>query len=144
MLSSLNDILGFEHPAVVNRFRKEFPERAQDADIIFKDLLRFFWASEKHEVERRNNPQNENLDFVYIMDEEMKPIDQMWHIFLLYTKDYMDFCERYFKQYIHHVPDIVPGMPQDPKAFEKNLERFLNYSYDILGEETVKRWFSET
>ncbi|MGE3611766.1 MAG: hypothetical protein AB7I27_19410 [Bacteriovoracaceae bacterium] len=67
----------------------------------------------------------------------------MWHIFLLYTKDYMEFCDKYFKQYIHHLPDIVPNMPQDPEAFEQNLSRFLNYCFDHLGEDVVKRWFNE-
>jgi hypothetical protein len=77
------------------------------------------------------------------MDEEMKAIDQMWHVFLLYTKDYMDFCNEYFGEYIHHLPDIVPGLPQDENAFETNLSRFLNYNYDLLGEEVIRRWFSE-
>lgn len=143
MICTLSDILKYEHPAVVKRFQKEFPQKANEAEVIFQDLLRFFWLSEKHDQDRRNDVTNPDLKFVFIMDEEMKAIDQMWHIFLLYTKDYMDFCEKYFKQYIHHLPDIVPNMPQDPVAFEQNLERFLNYTFDHLGEGAVRRWFSE-
>lgn len=116
------------------------PENAQ---IIFKDLLRFFWASEKHFGDLQANPQKEEYQFVYIMDEAMKSIDQMWHIFLLYTKDYMDFCEQYFGEYIHHLPDIVPTMEQDEVKFEINLNRFLSYNYDLLGEKIICRWFNE-
>jgi hypothetical protein len=140
---SLNDILVYENPPVVNRFKKDFPQMAHEAETVFKDLLRFFWATELHRVERTQSPHNPNYNFLFIMDEEMKPIDQMWHIFLLYTKDYMEFCERYFKQYIHHVPDIVPDLPQDEAAFAVNLERFLRFTYDRLGAETVKRWFND-
>ena len=116
---------------------------AGQASMIFKDLLSFFWLSEKHHQDQLRDAKKPELDFVFIMDEEMKAIDQMWHVFLLYTKDYTDFCEIYFKQYIHHLPDIVPNMPQDPAAFELNLEKFLNYTFDNLGEGAVKRWFSE-
>lgn len=143
MTTSLNEILAYEHPAVVNRFKKEYPQLANEAEMIFQDLLRFFWASEKHHQEQVDRPEDEDLKFTFIMDEAMKPIDQIWHIFLLYTKDYMDFCERYFKQYIHHLPDIVPDMPQDELAFEQNLRRFLSFCYDHLGEGTVIRWFRE-
>lgn len=143
MICTLSDILKYEHPAVVKRFQKEFPQKASEAEVIFQDLMRFFWLSEKHHQDRMKDITNSDLKFVFIMDEEMKAIDQMWHVFLLYTKDYMDFCERYFKQYIHHLPDIVPNMEQNPEAFELNLERFLNYTFDNLGEGAVRRWFSE-
>jgi hypothetical protein len=144
MKTTLNEILTYEHPAVVNRFKKEHPEFQDRAETIFKDLIRFFWASELHEKLKSSQPDNKDLDFVFIMDEEMRRIDQIWHIFLLYTKDYEDFCQKYFGQFIHHLPDIVPNMPQDPIAFEDNLSKFLHFTYENLGEGTVRRWFNET
>lgn len=144
MICSREEIIKFTHPGVIARFKKEYPERASEAGIIFEDLLNFFWASNKHDLDQRLAPDNKELKFIFIMDEDMKIIDQMWHIFLLYTKDYMDFCEKYFKQYIHHLPDIVPNMPQSTEEFEINLERFLSYCYDNLDENTVRRWFAES
>ena len=35
----------------------------------------------------------------------MKEIDDMWHTFLLFTKDYADFCEKYIGKYFHHSPN---------------------------------------
>lgn len=141
MKSDLKEILEYQHPAVVRRFKKEYPNRAEEAETIFSDLLRFFWASKKHELDRGKEA---SLDFVFIMDEDMKAIDQMWHVFLLYTQDYMDFCERYFGEYLHHLPDIVPTL--NPASFdpEENLARFLDYNYELLGEPVIRRWFSET
>lgn len=143
MKCTLDEILLYTNQPVINRFTKEYPEKKEKAQLLFKDLLRFFWSSQKHFIDQKNNPNNEELDFVFIMDEEMKDIDLMWHVFLLYTKDYMDFCDNYFGEYVHHLPDIVPNMPQDPIRFQKNLERFLSYCYDNLGAQTVKRWFAE-
>jgi hypothetical protein len=141
MTVSLEEVLSYQHPAVVRRFQKEYSENSPQAEQIFSDLLMFFWASKKHSLELQNNPENENLNFLFIMDDEMKSIDQMWHIFLLYTKDYMDFCERYFGEYLHHLPDIVPGFKEGEFDAESNLCKFLSYVFDHLGEETVKRWF---
>lgn len=31
-------------------------------------------------------------------------VDKVWHEFILHTREYMDFCERHFGEYIHHRP----------------------------------------
>lgn len=139
---SKNEILNFNHPAVVRRFARDFPAKAEKSQQLFNDLMAFFWLSKKHSLDRRANPEDESLKFVFIMDEEMRDIDQIWHIFLLYTKDYMDFCEHYFHEYLHHLPDIVPTFEKGSFDFETNLEKFLSYVYDNLGPEVVERWFS--
>ena len=142
MKTTLEEILAYRHPRVEERFCRFFKKTPEEAEQTFADLMRFFWASEKHEQDKTSLKQD-NLDFVFIMDEAMKPIDDIWHIFLLYTKDYMEFCDKYFGEYIHHLPDIVPGMDHTPEQFEENLTRFINYNYDLLGHETIERWFGE-
>lgn len=140
MNTELTNILSYEHPEIVKRFKKDFPEDAHRAEELFKDMLRFFWVSKQHSLDKKTK--KAEFDFTFIMDEEMNLIDKMWHIFLLYTEDYMNFCYKYFGEYLHHRPDIVPTLPQDPKFFEENLEKFLSYTYDHLGEDVVKRWFN--
>jgi hypothetical protein len=142
MHSSLSEVLKYQHPAVVRRFQKDHPEKAGQAEQLFSDLLRFFWASKNHQILRARAPEKAELNFVFIMDEEMRDIDQMWHVFLLYTQDYMEFCDRYFAEYLHHKPDVVPNFEKGAFDFETNLEKFLAYTYDTLGPEVVERWFS--
>ena len=36
------------------------------------------------------------------------PIDEMWHTFLLFTRDYDAFCREQLGQFIHHEPFEVP------------------------------------
>jgi hypothetical protein len=70
----------------------------------------------------------------------MNEIDDMWHTFLLFTKDYMSFCKDYFDEYIHHIPNTEEeSMKED--QFKDNLTRYLSFIYDTLGEETVINWF---
>ena len=142
MIHSLQEILEYKHPAVVRRFQKDHPAKADQAEQLFADLLTFFWASKKHQQEKAMRPYDEALDFVFIMDEEMKDIDHMWHAFLLYTQDYMDFCYKYFNEYLHHKPDVVPNYEVKAFDFEANLEKFLNYNLKVLGPDVIQRWFS--
>lgn len=141
-MGQLADIIRYRHPQVIKRFSKEHPELSSHAEIIFEDLMRFFWASKKHEEDKKLHPTNPELDFLYIMDEEMKGIDLMWHIFLLYTKDYAEFCHKYFGVFLHHLPDLVDPDEEDQMKFTLNLEKFLNYTYDLLGEEVIRRWYA--
>lgn len=144
MLCSLEEILQYENKPVVARFQKDFPQKAALAENLFKDLLRFFWGTKRHEIDRRSNPQNSELDFVFIMDDEMRDIDQMWHIFLLYTRDYMSFCETYFGEYLHHQPDLVPIFERNGFEFTTNLEKFLSYNFELFGAEVLERWFARS
>jgi hypothetical protein len=143
-MTSLEEIIKYRHPQVIRRFCKEHPEMAINSDLIFEDLMRFFWASKCHEEDKKQYPQKPELDFIYIMDEEMKGIDQMWHVFLLYTQDYSDFCYKYFGKFLHHLPDLVDPEPTqaDTTRFETNLEKFLSYTYDVLGEDVIRRWYA--
>jgi hypothetical protein len=144
MLKPLEEILEYKHPGVVRRFQRENPEKAHRAETIFSDLMRFFWGTKRHALDRAASPKKETLQFFFIMDEDMREIDQMWHVFLLYTQDYADYCEKFFGEFLHHQPDLVPLFERQGFQFETNLERFLNYTYDLLGEETVRRWFAPT
>ncbi|WP_207954560.1 glycine-rich domain-containing protein [Saccharopolyspora elongata] len=45
-----------------------------------------------------------------------KPVDIGWHTFILYTREYAEFCERVANRFIHHVPQDAPGAPEHSKA----------------------------
>ncbi|WP_374201838.1 hypothetical protein [Actinokineospora sp. PR83] len=36
-------------------------------------------------------------------------VDPGWHAFLLYTREYTEFCHRIAGRFIHHVPEDTPG-----------------------------------
>lgn len=39
------------------------------------------------------------------------PVDDLWHTFIFYTKDYWAFCEAVNGRYIHHVPEDPDAAP---------------------------------
>lgn len=74
----------------------------------------------------------------------MSDIDNMWHIFLLFTLDYQNFCKDYLRGiFFHHIP-ATSKIEMSKDEYELDLSRFLSYVYDNLGEETLTKWFDVT
>ena len=46
-----------------------------------------------------------------------KQIDEMWHEFILFTRDYYYFCKNYLGQFVHHVPKM-PATNSKTKRLE--------------------------
>ena len=42
-------------------------------------------------------------------------VDEAWHTFILFTKDYHKFCNEVFGKYFHHMPSISGGYKNDIK-----------------------------
>ena len=77
------------------------------------------------------------------MHEEMRDIDEMWHEFILITIDYHAFCNEYFGEYLHHIPNIRAKMQLNAAQFEKELMLSLDFVYEQLGEESLAFWFRQ-
>lgn len=124
------------------RYTKDYPENLLSAEEALTGLLQYFWLSHKHKQDKKLAPNNIDLRFTCAIHSEMREIDDMWHTFLLFTHEYTDFCKKYFKQFIHHVPNVEEKKWVIPKI-EVELNRYLSYVYDHLGEETLCKWFAE-
>ncbi|MFC3909298.1 hypothetical protein ACFORL_09470 [Legionella dresdenensis] len=139
----IDELLTYSNTKVTNRYTQDYPNNTLSPESALAELLKFFWLSEKHKNEQFNVPDNPALNFVCSIHPEMKEIDDLWHTFLLFTQDYMDFCDQYFKHYIHHVPlDKEKNLAaMDEESYITELQNYLSYIYDNLGEDTVVKWF---
>ncbi len=86
---STESILSYQNDAVVNRFCKEHGYSKEDGLVIFAELKKFLTLA--------------------VVDTEVqyspsKAQDAMWHEFIMYTKDYIKFCEDFLGRFVHHVP----------------------------------------
>jgi len=142
MLPDLQAFLAYRHPQVIRSYIRDFPAYESRAEVLFADMLRFLWLSRKHMEDRERKPDDMALDFLFVMHEEMRDIDNMWHNFILYTKDYTDFCLENFGEYLHHKPDVAETIVQTESEFSTEMQKFLSYVYDELGEQTMRRWFA--
>jgi hypothetical protein len=61
-----------------------------------------------------------------------KKVDDVWHQFILFTRDYFGFCDRFYGQYFHHTPNI----PSRPATGDDvgTLARLYNKTYGKMPE----------
>lgn len=58
-----------------------------------------------------------------------RDVDEVWHTFILFTKDYASFCEQAFGFFLHHQPSL-PSQPIDPAS----RDRFVAAYHEHFGE----------
>jgi hypothetical protein len=104
-IPELDNLIKYQHKGVINRFQEEYPNNNKIPETIFMDLMKVLWVRQKHALDRETHPDNSDFDFkFFIVRPAFEYIDNMWHIFLLYTKDYKNFCSQYFSEFIDHNP----------------------------------------
>jgi len=141
MVASLKEMKQYKNTAVFKRYEKEFLNNKLTAEQAFYGVIQYLWLCKKHEMDKKENPNNDAFNFVCGVYPEMREIDDMWHTFLLFTKEYADFCANYFGEFMHHVPETEDN--PSPKLTDTEFSRYLSYIYDNLGEATVRIWFSD-
>ena len=79
---------------LLEKFAKERPTLAlKDQHLIARALRQFFLAHLKS-----------GRQFVSMPSQI---VDNLWHEFILYTRDYEKFCKKAFGQFMHHTPAVV-------------------------------------
>ena len=94
----------------------------------FSDLLAWFWLSEYRLSQGKKT---------YLFGPLLN-LDDLWHTFILHSREYLDFSQQFFGSYYHHDVEI-PG--EEYALTEENLRDLLNDCLEHLGEEWVKRCF---
>lgn len=61
------------------------------------------------------------------------PVDELWHDFILFTRLYVEFCQRAKGEYIHHQP-VIPGEAGDHATWRADYARFLADYEATFGE----------
>jgi hypothetical protein len=131
----LADVLAYRHPGVVRRYAKEQHASREEAEEVFRETLKWLYLGDCGLGD----------GFACAMTPEIAKLDEMWHAFLMFTRDYAEFCERYFGFFLHHVPndDEDPVPEGGAEEVREQLERQFGLIYDVLGADTLKRWYEE-
>src|SRR5262249_53715287 len=110
----LAEVLAYRHPGVVRRYAREQHASREEAEEVFQETLRWLYLCGSGLRE----------DFACAMTPEIAKLDEMWHTFLMLTRDYADFCERYFGFFLHHVPNEDEEVREGgAEAVREQLER---------------------
>ncbi|MEW6167389.1 MAG: hypothetical protein AB1651_06795 [Pseudomonadota bacterium] len=139
-VSTLEAVLSYRNDNVLDSFCESFEVSREDAEDIFRETLRFLWLSTNYRAE-----------FLQSIDRPILIIDEMWHTFILFTKEYHEFCSRMFGHYMHHTPTTVSEKKRlrsemnDARLTALREEKKKRYSmiYDLLGRDVFIKWYYE-
>ena len=135
----LERMLLYRNDNVISRFTDMLSVSEEEASAIFTETKKFLWLCQ--------------LPGIFINDD-LLIIDEMWHNFVLFTKDYHYFCQSHFNRYFHHLPaskkekeDAKKKGEEHPalakEEFRTRMRYLMGATYDHLGEDTVKLWFQQ-
>ncbi len=142
MSLNLTSLLSYQNSAVIDRYERDYPQNKLTGKKALQEFLKYVWICLQHSDDLKKQPHEEALQFKCVMHQEMKEIDQFWHTFLLFTRDYQKFCADFLgERFFHHEPVNWKETMVDENLYELELTRYLNYLYDHLGAETVSTWF---
>lgn len=147
LLPTLDEVLTYKNDNLIKRYQKDFPDNALSAKDALSNVIKYLWLGQKLLTDQENLTSINELNFQFYLQYEMKEIDDMWHTFLLFTIDYREFCYQYFGYYIDHVPTVETDEATQNIKHETNpdeeMQKWLSYVYDNLGEDTLKMWFPQ-
>ncbi len=86
---SLEAVMAYEFDHVIYRMMDKYQWTEVEAREEFTKLKQFLYTAATT---------NEKI-------APGKKLDELWHNFILFTQDYMEFCNQYLGRYIHHRPN---------------------------------------
>jgi hypothetical protein len=136
-LRTLDEVLAYCHPGVIRRFCDEQDVSYERGEEVFQETLKWLYLCYRYAME-------EPEGFVCSMHPEILLLDEMWHCFVLYTRDYADFCENNFGFFLHHQPiNDGEGEPLSDEEIAAQLTAQFSFVHRVLGEGTLLAWYEE-
>lgn len=141
---SLEQTLSYENQELVYYFAKRRSIKISESIELFEELKKWLWLCSQID---------EHSETVFLFREN-GILDDYWHTFLLFTEDYLFFCNRYLGGNVYHKPEPLIGelsqqariAAGDRTIVKENLQRLrisMNEVARILGNETLEKWYSK-
>ena len=128
-VESVFDALAYEAPFLTEKMLKEqIVETREEAEALFGEVKRYLVLAFTEET----------------VSWEMysRRVDEVWHQFVLFTREYVDFSTRYFSRYIHHNPGNAPGAAPT-NAAKGTFDGFKQRYEEVFGVNLPSVWYDE-
>ena len=125
--------LDFDAPYLIEKLVKDHVCVSEDeARALFREVKRFLHLN--------------RADRSRIWDMYSHRVDEVWHQFVLFTRQYMDFCQRYYGLYLPHSPSNSPQTQRGGTAADVPSATFAEFAarYErMYGEPLPDCWHDE-
>lgn len=120
---SLEAVMAYQHPWLVLRLQRKLGLTQEQATALFEDTKRFLYICGIVPGGAGYSP--------------TPIIDEGWHNFILFTKEYQEFCHQFFGRFIHHVPK---NKAEGEIGGKYSGERTLNVAREVFGDTLSANW----
>lgn len=97
--------------------------------LLFERLTSRIVKDEEMDRQTAERVTESALGFLYLIattpNAKFAPselVDIGWHTFILYTRDYAQFCRTIAGRFIHHAPNDDPNSPMEPGGIRRSIE----------------------
>lgn len=127
---TLKDLLAYQNERVVSHFCHQHPELSlQEGLQLFSDLIAWLWLSKQRTILGKKT---------YLFGP-LLILDELWHTFILHSRDYLSFSMEYLGEYMHHE---VEAIGFERVLQEEELTDFLQDCFHYLDSQWVERRFA--
>ncbi|KTC68108.1 hypothetical protein Lbir_2710 [Legionella birminghamensis] len=125
----LNELLKYDNERLVTQYALKHPERSlEQSRQLWKDLLGWMWLTQFRKTQGKAT---------HLFGPLLR-LDDLWHFFILNTRDYCEFCEQYWESYFHH---DIEAHGEEHQISPDELADFLEDAFEFLGEAWIDRYF---
>jgi hypothetical protein len=104
-------------------------DTAEEGEALFAEVKRYLLLS--------------HLDPGVSWSMHSMRVDEAWHQFVLFTREYVDFCNRCFGAYMHHSPSNAPKSPGEEEAKTSTFQSFRVRYEALFGGRLPDVWFDD-
>jgi hypothetical protein len=122
--------LAYEAPFLIKKLLKDhIVETYKEGEALFTEVKKYLVLVSSYNT--------------VIFEMYSLRVDEVWHQFILYTREYMDFCERFFGRYIPHSPSNAPKMEPVSSVEVSSFAFFMNRYEKLFGTPLPDEWYDE-
>lgn len=135
----LIEALDYRAPFLIEKLLKErIVDSADEGQALFTEAIRYLILDRMYPEKR--------------WEMFSRRIDEVWHQFILFTYEYMAFCNRYAGSFLHHYPSNAPGAPSKPEVPiaqmvsdpQSSYHDFCNHYQKVFGMRLPDLWMDRT
>jgi len=136
---TLEQALAYQNDQIPLRFMDDWDVSLDEARLLFDDVKRWLWL-------------NSQVDWELTFVGPLGIIDEMFHLFILFTDEYSKYCKDVYGDYVHHIPitnadrlKMAADVERDPEGMRTqelaDRERMRRLIVEKLGVDALIRWW---
>lgn len=128
---AMPDALAYRAPFLIEKLLKDHVvDTAEEAEALFTEVKRYLVLNQ--------------VDRSRVWKMYSLRVDEVWHQFVLFTAEYVEFCKVQFGRYVHHSPSNAPDRGQADRAPEATFAEFGERYRELFGVDLPELWDDAT